>query len=109
MLLEYYLMRLEGLHNEAERMLEAARETEDSIALTLSNRRFEINRLELILSIAALPVAIGALVSGIFGMNLQSTLELSVVAFYLCTGLIVVGAVAVFWAIYSWAVRRRIL
>lgn len=90
-------------------MLEAARETEDSIALTLSNRRFEINRLELILSIATLPVAVGALVSGIFGMNLQSTLEMSVVAFYLCTACIVVGAVLMFFGMYSWAKRRRIL
>jgi len=109
MLLEYYLQRLEALHSEAERMLEAARETEDSIALTLSNRRFEINRLELILSIATLPVAVGALVSGIFGMNLQSTLEMSVVAFYLCTACIVVGAVLMFFGMYSWAKRRRIL
>ena len=101
--------RLEALHSEAERMLEAARETEDSIALTLSNRRFEINRLELILSIATLPVAVGALVSGIFGMNLQSTLEMSVVAFYLCTACIVVGAVLMFFGMYSWAKRRRIL
>ena len=44
-----------------------------------------MSKIELILSIVSFAAAIGAVVTGIFGMNLTSTFESSVFAFYLCT------------------------
>ena len=77
-LLEYYLQRCETVHSEAERLLENTRDLEDSITVSLSARRFEVNKLELMLSIATFATAVGALVAGIFGMNLRNRFEMSV-------------------------------
>jgi Mg2+ and Co2+ transporter CorA len=59
------------LQSEAERLLAGARDLEESIGVSLSARRFEVNRLELTLSIASFAAALGAMVAGIFGMNLR--------------------------------------
>lgn len=75
MLLEYYLIRCDSCHGEAEKLLDAAKEMEDSISVNLSSRRLEVSRLELLLQVATLCSTLGALIAGIFGMNLNSDLE----------------------------------
>jgi len=79
MLLENYLQRCESCHGQAERLLDSAREMEDSIAVNLSSRRLEVSRVELLLQVGTFCVAVGALVAGIFGMNLKSYLETNAV------------------------------
>ncbi|KAH8497915.1 hypothetical protein H0E87_016993 [Populus deltoides] len=79
MLLENYLQRSESCHGQAERLLDSAKEMEDSIAVNLSSRRLEVSRVELLLQVGTFCVAVGALVAGIFGMNLKSYLEEHVV------------------------------
>ncbi|KAG0451354.1 hypothetical protein HPP92_026475 [Vanilla planifolia] len=109
MLLENYLQRCESCHWQAERLLDAAREMEDSIAVNLSSRRLEVSRVELLLQVGTFCVAVGALVAGIFGMNLKSFLEEHVFAFWLTTAGIVVGATAAFFVMYHYLRKRRIL
>ncbi|RVW54400.1 Magnesium transporter MRS2-11, chloroplastic [Vitis vinifera] len=67
--------RCESCHGQAERLLDSAREMEDSIAVNLSSRRLEVSRVELLLQVGTFCIAVGALVAGIFGMNLKSYLE----------------------------------
>ncbi|KAF3657077.1 Magnesium transporter MRS2-A, chloroplastic [Capsicum annuum] len=66
MLLENYLQRCESCHGQAERLLDSAKEMEDSIAVNLSSRRLEVSRFELVLQVGTFCVAIGALVAGIY-------------------------------------------
>ncbi|EOY33621.1 Magnesium transporter 10 isoform 2 [Theobroma cacao] len=79
MLLENYLQRCESCYGQAERLLDSAKEMEDSIAVNLSSRRLEVSRVELLLQVGTFCMAVGALVAGIFGMNLKSYLEEHVV------------------------------
>ncbi|KAK8520622.1 hypothetical protein V6N13_030933 [Hibiscus sabdariffa] len=109
MLLENYLQRCESCHGQAERLLDSAKEMEDSIAVNLSSRRLEVSRVELLLQVGAFCAAVGALVAGIFGMNLRSYLEEQMFAFWLTTAGIVVGGVVAFFLIYSYLRGRRIL
>nr|GME16069.1 magnesium transporter MRS2-11, chloroplastic-like [Ipomoea batatas] len=109
MLLENYLQRCESCHGQAERLLDSAKEMEDSIAVNLSSRRLEVSRVELLLQVGAFCVAIGALVSGIFGMNLKSYLEEHAFAFWLTTAGIMVGAAVTFFLMYRYLRRRKIL
>ncbi|XVE79338.1 hypothetical protein DITRI_Ditri14bG0050200 [Diplodiscus trichospermus] len=109
MLLENYLQRCESCHGQAERLLDSAKEMEDSIAVNLSSRRLEVSRVELLLQVGAFCVAVGALVAGIFGMNLRSYLELHVFAFWVTTAGIIVGAVVAFFLMYSYLRHRKIL
>lgn len=108
-LLEYYLQRASATQSEAERLLEGARDLEESIGVSLSARRYEVNRLELMLSMGSFAAALGAMIAGIFGMNMQSTLEMSVLGFWSVTGLIVVGCFYVFLLIMRYTQKKRIL
>ncbi|KAM1116039.1 hypothetical protein TB2_006499 [Malus domestica] len=109
MLLENYLQRCESCHGQAERLLDSAKEMEDSIAVNLSSRRLEVSRVELLLQVGTFCMALGALVAGIFGMNLRSYLEEHVFAFWFTTAGIVVGAVVGFFLMYSYLRTRKIL
>ncbi|XP_028788885.1 magnesium transporter MRS2-11, chloroplastic [Neltuma alba] len=108
MLLENYLQRCESCHGQAERLLDSAREMEDSISVSLSSRRLEVSRVELLLQVGAFCLAVGALITGIFGMNLKSYLEQRVYAFWLTTAGIIVGAVVAFFLMYSYLKARKI-
>lgn len=109
MLLENYLQRCESCHGQAERLLDSAREMEDSIAVNLSSRRLEVSRVELLLQVGTFCVAVGALVAGIFGMNLKSYLEEHVFAFWLTTAGIIVGAAVAFFLMYTYLRVRKVL
>jgi len=108
-MLEYYMQRAAGAQAEAQRVLEGARDLEESIGVSLSARRFEVNRLELMLSMGSFAAALGAMISGIFGMNLRSNLEMSMLGFYGVTGLIVVGCFYVFISLFLYTKKRRIV
>lgn len=108
-LLEYYLQRASATQSEAERLLEGARDLEESIGVSLSARRYEVNRLELMLSMGSFAAALGAMIAGIFGMNMKSTLEMSVLGFWGTTLAIVVGCFYVFLAIMRYTQKKRIL
>ena len=86
-----------------------ARDLEESIGVSLSARRFEVNRLELTLSIGSFSAAIGAMVAGIFGMNMKSMLEHSVTSFWGVSLAILFGCIAIFLAILTYTRKRRIL
>lgn len=108
-LLEYYFQRAATTQSEAERLLAVARDLEESIGVSLSARRFEVNRLELMLSMASFAAALGAMVASIFGMNLRSTLEASVIGFWGTTALIIAGSAWIFWIMYRYSKMKRIL
>eukprot|EP00252_Welwitschia_mirabilis_P015856 TRINITY_DN3523_c0_g3_i1.p1 TRINITY_DN3523_c0_g3~~TRINITY_DN3523_c0_g3_i1.p1 ORF type:complete len:446 (-),score=65.76 TRINITY_DN3523_c0_g3_i1:246-1583(-) len=109
MLLENYLQRCESCHGQAEQLLDSAREMEDSISVNLSSRRLEVSRLELLLQVGTFCTALGALVAGIFGMNLRSYLEERAFAFWTTTAFIIFGAFALFMVMHSYLKSRKIL
>ncbi|XP_074285293.1 magnesium transporter MRS2-11, chloroplastic [Silene latifolia] len=109
MLLENYLQRCESLHGQAERLLDSAKEMEDSLAVNLSSRRLEVSKVELLLQVGTFCVAIGALVAGIFGMNLRSYLEEHSMAFWFTTAGIMVGILVGFFLMYSYLKKRKVL
>jgi len=108
-LLEYYMQRAASTQSEAERLLASARDMEESIAVSLSARRLAVIRLELMLSIGSFAAAIGACVSGIFGMNLRSKFEESTAGFYGVSLCIVAGCAVICWLLWRFAKKRKIL
>ncbi|CAI5493639.1 unnamed protein product [Closterium sp. Naga37s-1] len=109
MVFEYYLQRCESCHGQSEKLLDSAKEMEDSIAVNLSSRRLEVGRLELLLQVGTFAAALGALIAGIFGMNLRNRLEESALAFWTATFGIVFGGVLLFLAMLAYLKHRRIL
>ncbi|GFP98026.1 magnesium transporter mrs2-11 chloroplastic [Phtheirospermum japonicum] len=105
MLLENYLQRCESCHGQAERLLDSAKEMEDSIAVNLRLRHF-------VLQLVPLLQATSNIIensTGIFGMNLRSYLEEHIFAFWLTTAGIFFGAVVGFFLMYSYLRKRKIL
>lgn len=108
-LLEHYLQRALAIHSDSERLLAGARDLEESIGVSLSARRYEVNRLELMLSMGSFAAAVGAMFAGIFGMNMRHSLEASVYSFWGITAAIVLGCAYVFVAIMRYTQRKKIL
>lgn len=90
-------------------MLAGARDLEESIGVSLSARRYEVNRLELMLSIGSFAAAIGAMLAGLFGMNMRSNLESSALGFWGISAAIVLGCAAIFVAVMRYTQSKRIL
>lgn len=67
-----------------------------SIGITLNARRFEVNKLELLLAVASFAVGVGGMFAGIFGMNMLNGGEQSKVAFYAALTIICGGVVSIF-------------
>ena len=107
--LEYYAQRAQITRSEADRLLQGARDLEESINVSLSLRRYDVNRIELMLSIASFAAAVGACITGIFGMNLRSTLENSVWWFWGMSACILLGCTWIFVMIYRYTKRKHIL
>eukprot|EP00798_Chlamydomonas_sp_ICE-L_P003434 gene3434-13489_t len=106
--LEFYHQRASSTQSDAERMLEEARDLEESIRVTLSAARYEVNRLQLMLAIGSFSASVGAVTAGIFGMNMQSNLEGSVEGFWGLTFSIILGCLFIFEKIWNYTRAKNI-
>lgn len=68
-----------------------------------------MNRLELLLSMGSFASCLGAMIAGIFGMNMRNTMELSVLGFYGVTGAIVLLCVFVFFTLLKYTQQKKIV
>ncbi|KAH8116051.1 cora-domain-containing protein [Phellopilus nigrolimitatus] len=102
-LLESFSKQVEEIVNESETISSNVQSTQEIVELILDSNRNALLALDLKVSIATLGIGTGALVAGLFGMNLQSHLEESQWAF------IGVSAVAASIAVLvSWLGLRRL-
>jgi hypothetical protein len=82
------------------------RDLEESVALSLSARRFEVSKLELWLHVLSFAVSNGALITGVFGMNLLSNLEAHPTLFYFVVAGIFCGIVSITALIFLYISSR---
>jgi Mg2+ and Co2+ transporter CorA len=108
-LFEYYLQRAVTTQAEAQRSLQLARDLEESIGVNLSARRFEVNRLELSLAIGSFAASTGALITGVFGMNLKSYLEETKGGFACVCVIIALVVFLISFSLYRHTKAKRIL
>lgn len=97
-LLESFAKQVEEIVNEVEIMQSNVQSTQEIVELVLDSNRNALLALDLKVSIATLGIGTGALVAGLFGMNLQSHLEDDPSAFYVMTVLSSGIAFLVAWA-----------
>ncbi|KAH9477462.1 Mitochondrial inner membrane magnesium transporter LPE10 [Psilocybe cubensis] len=86
-LLESFSKQVEEIVNEAENIESNVQSTQEIVELILDSNRNALLALDLQVSIATLGVGSGALVAGLFGMNLLSHFENHPYGFYVMTGL----------------------
>ena len=86
MLFENYLNEVEWISSEIEDVIDEITNTEESVALQLDVQTNRILRFELLLSISTFVVTCGALITGLFGMNLLNHMETDSNVFYIVAG-----------------------
>ncbi|KZT36477.1 cora-domain-containing protein [Sistotremastrum suecicum HHB10207 ss-3] len=102
-LLESYSKQVEEIVNEAETIQSNVQSTQEIVELILDSNRNALLALDLKVSICTMGIGVGALVAGLFGMNLQSHLENDPYAFFLMS--ILASAIA---GSVSWLGLRRL-
>jgi len=96
-LLESFSKQVEEVVNEAENIESNVQSTQEIVELILDSNRNQLLALDLKVSIGTMGIGTGALVAGLFGMNLTSHLEESSLAFYALSGVSSVIALFVAW------------
>jgi magnesium transporter len=85
MLFETYFNEVEWIFAEVEELTDEITNTEENVMLQIDLVRNRILKFELTLSIASFVAGVGAMIGGIFGMNLLSYMELHKYMFYVIT------------------------
>lgn len=106
-LLESFSKQVEEIVNEAESIESNVQSTQEIVELILDANRNALLALDLKVSIATLGVGTGALIAGLFGMNLTSHIEHHDYAFYAMTGVSTSLAIIVAWAGFRTLARIR--
>ncbi|CUA75477.1 Mitochondrial inner membrane magnesium transporter mrs2 [Rhizoctonia solani] len=102
-LLESFDKQVEEIVNEAETTISNVQSTQEIVELILDSNRNALLALDLKVSIGTFGIGVGALVAGLFGMNLQSHLEDDRFAFFAVSG--VAAGVA---GLVAWLGMRRL-
>ncbi|KAL9709829.1 magnesium ion transporter [Leucoagaricus gongylophorus] len=97
LLLESFSKQVEEIVTEAESIETNVQSTQEIVELILDSNRNALLALDLKVSIATMGLGTGALVAGLFGMNLTSHMEEHPYAFYLMTCLSSGVALIVTW------------
>ena len=108
MLFENYLNEIEWISSEVEDVVDEITNTEESVSLQLEVQTNRILRLEAQLSIASFVVTCGALVTGLFGMNLLSHMETDTRIFYFVSFIITGGMTSIWLALTRYGRRERL-
>jgi magnesium transporter len=108
MLFEVYLNEVEWISAEIEEIVDEVTNTEENVVLNIDLLRNRILRFELVLSVATFVITCGALVTGLFGMNLLSHFELNGAAFYVVTASLVTFMTSTFLGILKYGRREKL-
>lgn len=108
MLFENYLNEVEWITSEIDECLDKVTNTEENIALSIDLINNRILRFELYLSISSFVITVGALVTGLFGMNLISHLEHSDKMFWSVTAAMGAGMLLIFTSIVRFGRREKL-
>jgi len=106
---ENYLMQIEFLASDVQEYQNSIRSTEELVEIELDVMRNRILQVELILSVSGFFVTWGALITGLFGMNLLSGLEDHHSMFYWVSLFLFSGGGAAFAATIWYCKRQKIL
>jgi len=109
MLLENYINEIEWISSEVGELIDEISNSEQNLVLQLDIIRNRMLRFELLLSISSFVVGTGALVTGAFGMNLLSHLELRRNMFWSVSAAILAGMAGIAAGSIKYGRRKNLL
>mmetsp|Transcript_3094 Transcript_3094/g.3646 ORF Transcript_3094/g.3646 Transcript_3094/m.3646 type:complete len:580 (-) Transcript_3094:100-1839(-) len=98
LLFEDYLLQMDEIVYSLRAVQSSVRNTEEVVEIELDLLRNRILRLELLMELTGLSVGCGAAITGLFGMNLVSRVEVHPRMFYYTSGFIVILMASVMFA-----------
>lgn len=105
-ILEHIWEQYEDLDHRVNELSENIDDTQEIITLKMANRRNVIMRFDLLATLITAVLSGLAVVAGVFGMNLKSSLENSTIAFFsVLIFIFVIFFVSIFWLF--WYLRRN--
>jgi len=107
LLLESYSKKFEEINNELTALQANIASTRTVIDMSLNSTRNYLMRLNLHIALSSMVFAAGALISGIFGMNLVSGLEESPVMFYVVACIIPLVGTALYSGYGAYYLKRQ--
>jgi len=108
-ILENNLEQLEDIENRIDELDENIDDTQEILTLKLSSRRNRIIQFDLILTSATGILAVLAVITGYFGMNIRNNIEQSHFAFLVVTAvMILISIVSGIW-LWRWMKKSKIL
>jgi Mg2+ and Co2+ transporter CorA len=108
-ILENNLEQLEDIENRIDELDENIDDTQEILTLKLSSRRNRIIQFDLILTSATGILALLAVVTGFFGMNIRSNIEESHLAFWVVAALMILCSIFLGMWLWRWMKRSKIL
>ena len=87
--MEAYVADLAEIEREATGMIAQIEDSMEVISLHLNSQRNRIIKLSLIMEMLAVTAGVGAVIGGLFGMNMKNGLEDDGSAFFLVSGITV--------------------
>jgi len=96
LLLEFYLADLEEILNQIKSIKDTIEDTNHFVGAHLDSLRNRMIRMSLFMEMGTLSLASGALVAGIFGMNLTHGLESNELSFFVTCGAVSVMMITIF-------------
>jgi magnesium transporter len=99
-------MIVDGTLSQLKLLTQQTDSVESMIMLRLDTARNHLLRIELMFTALTSVAAIGALIGGLFGMNLRSDLEEEPHLFWIIVGIVMIGGLVSFVSFLVW-IRMR--
>ena len=108
-ILENNLEQLEDIENRIDELDDNIDDTQEILTLKLSSRRNRIIQFDLILTSATGILAIMAVVTGAFGMNIKNGIEYNHTAFWIVIILMILFSILLGFGLWRWMRKSNIL
>jgi Mg2+ and Co2+ transporter CorA len=107
-ILDHAWEQFEDLSHKIAQLDEHIDDTQEIITLKMANRRNAIIRFDLLATMITATLSGLAVVTGIFGMNMQNNFENSVLAFYALTATILITFFVASYASYKYLKKKKL-
>lgn len=108
-ILEDNLEQLEDIENRIDELDENIDDTQEILTLKLSSRRNRIIQFDLLLTSATGILALLAVVTGLFGMNIKNGIETSHLSFWIVLILMILCSILLGFWLWRWMKKSKIL
>ncbi len=104
-ILDSFVEQVEDIAHRVDELKENIDDTQEILSLKINSLRNSIIRFELVATLTTALFALMAVITGLYGMNIQNNLETNHAAFWLIVGMFVISALL--FGVWMWGFLKR--